>query len=146
VVGVTTGRAPSVRWLLVLVISAGVVAMHSLPMAVGCSDASSMSASSMSASSASGHRPGALGGSHVRAPQPADSSSPAHHGVLGHMCLAVVDPLGVAFLLALLGAALLFVVVVRSAGGPGTARRPRAPPPHRPPSLPSLTELCVSRS
>jgi hypothetical protein len=135
VTGVTTWRAHSVRWLLVLLVSAGVVVMHSVPMAGGCSAGPRAgSAHSMDHGPEQGVDPDA------------DRGTPCHHTSFGHMCLAVVDPLGVALLLGLLGAALQLVAPAGVTGAPGPAGRPRSPPPDRPLSRPSLTELCISRT
>ena len=146
------------RWLLIMVIGVGVIAMHSMPNLGGCSAGVPMNTPMMA-----GHMPmiGVAGSpgdrtGNIVAAAAGDSDAfrgvpprpPAGRGmsIAGHLCLAVLDALGY-----LLVALLLLIVGYRSEVAPvvdpravGT-RRSRAPPPRVPPELPSLLELCVSR-
>jgi hypothetical protein len=164
------------RWLLVLLVGAGVVAMHSLADLGGCSDGVPLNAAAMSpptmATGENGSHSGAgfggpgsyLGGQArgearmrgvVVVPNGPEMSggtpptAPAGRrgsSMLGHLCLAVLDALGL-LLLVLLSLAAGY----RTAPGPVESRRAegtgqsRAPPSDRPPNRPSLTGLCISR-
>jgi hypothetical protein len=174
---VTIPRALSLRWLLVLVAGAGVVAMHSLMDLGGCAQVGRPAATVMSSMSsmfrpsmfrpsmfrpaADTPRPHAFSGT----PGPASSGSAALRGtrwvtsmssrhtrhrddssMLGRLCLAVLDVLGFVLLVGLLLVASYRNGSRTTASGRATdSARPRAPPPSRPPSLPSLARLCVSR-
>jgi hypothetical protein len=166
---VTIPRALPLRWLLVLVVGAGVVAMHSLTDLGGCAQVgrpeatvvSSMSGPSMSGPAAGTPGPHAFSGTHG----PASSGSAAPRGthwvtsmssrhtrhrddspMLGHLCLAVLGALGFVLLVGLLLVASYWHGSHTAVSARATdSTRPRAPPPSRPPSLPSLAQLCISR-
>ncbi|WP_028936859.1 DUF6153 family protein [Pseudonocardia spinosispora] len=124
-----------VRWLLILVIGAGVVAMHSV-----------MGPSLMD------HRGAPHPPSHSMAHHAPDQSGdmPGHSGhdgasMLGHLCLAVLGVFGLALLILPMLLAVLRRRQVRPAQealGSVVSVRPRAPP--APTSL-RLAELCISR-
>jgi hypothetical protein len=154
-----TPRWLPLRWLLVVVIGAGVVAMHTL---MGAGDGhgrdpmtASMGAVSMGAVSMGT----AVGPASVSAAPGAGSAAdasvgtppaghPGHHGdgsmsMLGHPCLAVLTVLllVLAVPLALTRHRRALESATRPAGDPTCSSHPRAPPP----TSVRLAELCLSR-
>jgi hypothetical protein len=145
--------------LLVLVISMGVVAMHSVVGVGACSGEGHGGGHAMSASADDGFG----GAHHAGHPGPAGSSASLtgargatatapHDGhgtdgcsMLGHLCLAILNALGLVLVLGLI----MMAAIGRRSGGTtasgAAVRGARAPPADRPPSGTSLTELCVSR-
>lgn len=159
VVGVSSQPSPLARWLLVLAVGIGVVAMHSVVVLGACSSHGGGHASSPAVD---GQSHGAEHGGHSGPAEPSDamaaplgtSLDPAQgdgHGPggcssLGHLCLAILNALG---LIVIIGLALMAALVrgrTEAMAGGTTARGARAPPVARPPNKTSLTELCVSRS
>lgn len=150
-----TGRPPLLaRWLLVVVVAAGVVAMHSLLGPGGC-DGHGAGMGGVPASSGAAVMaehpvaglpapPGLAAGDEAHAGHGPliDPAGWTHRcGLLGHLCLAVLVALGLALLSVLPRALAGAGSDVNEARARGGATSPRAPPP----TSVRLAELCVSR-
>lgn len=158
-VGVRSQPSPLARWLLVLAVGIGVVAMHSVVVLGACSGHGGGHANSPAVDGQSrgadhtGHSgpagpPDAMAGSRGTSLGSTPGDGDGHGGCssLGHLCLAILNALG---LIVIIGLTVMAAIVrgrTDAMTEGTTARGARAPPLGRPPNRTSLIELCVSRS
>jgi hypothetical protein len=142
--------------LLVLVISMGVVAMHSVASVGACSSgghATSHSSGGQFSGAHHGGHPGSSGPSvgstgtvgTTTASTPTDEGGTGWCSSLGHLCLAILNLLGLIVIVGLTTLAAIGRREIDATADGVAVRGARAPPIGRPPSSTSLTELCVSR-